>query len=242
MAKRYGMVIDLRRCIGCHACSVACKQENNVPVTAFRTWVKQVEKGRYPNVRKVSLPSLCNHCEKPICVQNCPVQASYQREDGIVLIDYDRCIGCKYCIASCPYDVRFVNPIRGVVEKCTFCVHRVDKGQQPACVETCMVKARTFGDLNDPKSEVSRLIATYPSSPLKPDSGTEPRVYYLFPDQFVMDSRGTDPRYVKYYHRDLKEELSLSEHDIKERSKTLKGISGADRFYDYRIGSNRPIR
>ncbi len=236
------MVIDLRRCIGCHACSVACKQENNVPITAYRTWVKQVEKGRYPNVRKVSLPALCNHCDKPICVQNCPVQASYQREDGIVLIDYDRCIGCKYCIASCPYDVRFVNPIRGTVEKCTFCVHRVDRGQVPACVETCVAKARTFGDLTDPTSEVSRLIATHPSSPLKPDSGTEPQVYYLFPDHFLMDTRGTDANYIKYYHRDVKDELSLDEHDIKERSKTLKGISRADRFYDYRIDSNRPIR
>ena len=112
---RYSMVIDLRRCVGCHACTVACKQENNVHLTAFRTWVKQIEKGSYPNVRKMSLPSICNHCDKPICVQNCPVGASYQRADGVVLIDYDRCIGCKYCIASCPYDVRFVNPVRKTV-------------------------------------------------------------------------------------------------------------------------------
>jgi len=240
--KRYVMVIDLRRCVGCQACTVACKQENNVPLTAFRTWVKQIEKGRYPNVRKVSLPSLCNHCEKPICVQNCPVQASYQREDGIVLIDYDRCIGCKYCIASCPYDVRFVNPLRKTVEKCTFCVHRVDRGEKPACVETCMAKARTFGDLNDPNSDVSRLIADFPVSPLKPDSGTVPRVFYVYPDELAMETHGTDAKYIKYYHRDLKQEISLNEDDIRERHKILEGVSRADRFYDYRIGSNRPIR
>lgn len=242
MAKRYVMVIDLRRCVGCHACSVACKQENNVPIATFRAWVKQVEKGEYPNVRKLSLPSLCNHCARPICVQNCPVQASYQREDGIVLVDYDRCIGCKYCIASCPYDARFVNPVRKVVEKCTFCVHRVERGQQPACVETCMTKARTFGDMNDPQSEVSKLIATNPVSPFKPDSGTEPQVFYIFPDQFVMDRRGTDPQYIRYYHRDLKEEVGLSEEDVRERYKILEGLSYADRFYDYRLASNQPIR
>ena len=242
MAKRYVMVIDLRRCVGCQACTIACQQENNVHITAFRAWVKQVEKGTYPNVRKLSLPVLCNQCERPICVQNCPVQATYQRDDGIVLIDYDRCIGCKYCIASCPYDVRFVNPVRKVVEKCTFCAHRVDRGDQPACVETCMPKARIFGDLNDPESEVARIIDTTPVVVLKPDVGTNPRVFYVFPDQFLMETHGTDAEYVRYYHRRMNEEISLSEEDIKERHKILAGVSRADRFYDYRIDSNRPIR
>lgn len=242
MVKRYVMVIDLRRCVGCQACSIACQQENNVHITAFRTWVKQVEKGAYPHVRKVSMPVLCNQCDRPICVQNCPVGASYQREDGIVLIDYDRCIGCKYCIASCPYDVRFVNPVRKVVEKCTFCVHRTERGQEPACVTTCMAKARVFGDMNDPESEAAKLVHTLPVSVLKPENGTKPQVYYIFPDNLAAETQATDPRYMRYYLRRMNEEISLTEEDIQERHGVLAGVSRADRFYDYRIDSNRPIR
>lgn len=187
---RYAMVIDLRRCIGCHSCSVACKSENSVPLRVYRTWVKQVEKGRYPGVSKHFLPILCNNCENPICLQNCPTKATYRREDGIIMVDEHRCIGCKYCIYSCPYDVRYVNPLKRYVQKCYWCFHRVDAGLQPACVDTCPARARVFGDLNDPNNEVSRLIATHSVQVLKPERGTLPQVYYIGADLLTMKARG----------------------------------------------------
>jgi tetrathionate reductase subunit B len=184
---RYGMVIDLRKCMGCNTCSVSCKVENDVPPGVFRSWVKVVEKGTYPNVRRSFLPVLCNNCENPICLQNCPVKATWQREDGIVIVDPHRCIGCKYCIASCPYNVRHINPIRKIVQKCTFCHHRVDAGLQPACVESCPPGARIFGDLNDPDSEISKLLAENATQVLKPEMGTDPRVFYIAADKAAMD-------------------------------------------------------
>ncbi|MBI5182909.1 MAG: 4Fe-4S dicluster domain-containing protein [Nitrospinae bacterium] len=184
---RYGFLIDLRRCIGCHTCSVSCKAENDVPLKVFRSWVKIIEKGRYPNVSRSFLPSLCNNCDNPICLKNCPVKATWQRDDGIVMIDEHRCIGCKYCMASCPYDVRHVNPLKRYVQKCYWCYHRVDKRVAPACVEVCIGRARIFGDINDPNSEISQLIATNPVQVLKPEMATEPRVYYIGLDLDVMD-------------------------------------------------------
>ena len=180
--KRYAMVIDLRRCLGCHACSVACKAEFNVPLGVWRSWVKQVERGKFPNTQRHFMPRLCNHCDKPACVEACPTKASYQREDGVVLIREERCIGCKLCIAACPYDARFLHPDKKIVNKCTFCVHRVDHDLVPACVNTCQGKARIFGDLNDPTSEVARLVAREPVQVLKPKLGTEPRVFYIASD------------------------------------------------------------
>ncbi|MBI5167682.1 MAG: 4Fe-4S dicluster domain-containing protein [candidate division NC10 bacterium] len=187
---RYAMVIDLRRCIGCHSCSVACKSENSVPLGVYRTWVKQVEKGRYPQVSKHFLPTLCNNCENPICLQNCPTKATYRRDDGIIMVDEHRCIGCKYCIYSCPYDVRYVNPLKRYVQKCYWCFHRVDAGLEPACVDTCPARARIFGDINDPNSEVARLIATNPVQVLKPEKATIPQVYYIGADFQTMKARG----------------------------------------------------
>lgn len=184
---RYGMAIDLRKCMGCNTCSVSCKVENDVPPGVSRSWVKVIEKGTYPNVRRSFLPALCNNCENPICLQNCPVNATWQRDDGIVMIDPHRCIGCKYCIASCPYNVRHVNPIKKIVQKCTFCHHRVDAGLQPACVESCPPGARVFGDLNDPGSEISKLLAENATQVLKPEMGTEPRVFYIAADKDAMD-------------------------------------------------------
>jgi Fe-S-cluster-containing dehydrogenase component len=185
--KRYAMVIDLRRCIGCDACMVACKAEFDVPLGVFRTWVPYRVVGTYPNVRKHFMPRLCNHCEDPPCVRACPVGATYVVEDGgFVLQRYERCIGCKACMASCPYNARFMLPksrtytdITSVVDKCTFCHHRVTQGLTPACVQTCIGRARIFGDLNDPASEVSHLVSTLPTQVLRPEEGTKPHVFYI---------------------------------------------------------------
>jgi len=176
---RYGMVIDLRRCIGCHTCSVACKNENNVPLGVWRSWVKQIERGLYPQVRKFFLPLLCNNCERPICVTVCPVIATYKQKDGVVHIDPHRCIGCRYCMAACPYGVRHINPIKKVAEKCEFCIHLVEKGIQPACVTACPSGARIFGNLKDPNSEVAKLLALNPLQVVKPEMGTVPQVFYI---------------------------------------------------------------
>jgi tetrathionate reductase subunit B len=180
---RYGMLIDLRRCIGCHACTVSCKAEFDVPLGATRSWVEYIEKGDYPNVSRHFLPRLCNHCRHPQCVDVCPTGATWKREeDGIVVIDPDICIGCKYCIQACPYDARFINPVTGSADKCDFCLHRVLQGLVPSCVNACIGDARIFGDLNDPDSEISRMIATNPVTVLRPEKGTEPNVYYIGAD------------------------------------------------------------
>lgn len=192
-SKRYAMLIDLRRCIGCHTCSVTCKSINNVPLGVWRSWVKQIEKGTYPQVTKSFLPLLCNQCENPVCVTVCPTKASYRREDGIVLIDPHRCIGCRYCMAACPYDVRYVNPLKRIVQKCDFCVHRIDAGIPPACVEACPVNARIFGDLNDPNSDIAKLIATNPVNVLKPEMATKPHIFYIGADMEVMEAKGGAP-------------------------------------------------
>jgi Fe-S-cluster-containing dehydrogenase component len=189
--KRYAMVIDLRRCIGCDACMTACKAEFDVPLGVFRTWVPYKVVGTYPNVKKQFLPRLCNHCDDPPCVRACPVGATYKMEDGgFVLQIYERCIGCKACMAACPYNARFMLPkhrtytdITSVVDKCTFCHHRVTQGLAPACVVTCIGRSRIFGDMNDPQSEVARLVANMPSQVLRPEEGTKPHVFYIGADR-----------------------------------------------------------
>jgi len=192
---QYGMLIDTRRCIGCHSCTVACKAEYDVPLGSSRSWVAYVEKGDYPNVSRNFLPQLCNHCSTPYCVPVCPTvpRATYKREeDGIVVVDSDLCIGCKNCVQACPYEARFMNPVTGVADKCDFCVHRVSQGLTPACVETCIGGARIFGDLNDPDSEISRMIATNTVSVLKPKIGTQPNVFYIAADDPDELDRGTN--------------------------------------------------
>jgi len=191
-AARYGMVIDLRRCTGCRACVVACKAEHGVRLGGFRTWVSEKETGEYPAVSRHFLPALCNHCDDPPCRRVCPTGATYKRDDGIVAIDHDLCIGCRHCMGACPYSARYFNPLHdpegeaafparthGTVDKCDFCLHRVENGVVPACVNTCPMNARIFGDLNDPGSEVSRLLKDAPGATLLPGLGTGPRVYYV---------------------------------------------------------------
>jgi tetrathionate reductase subunit B len=177
--KRWVMLIDLRKCVGCQACTAACKFENNIPEGSFRTWVPDVELGTYPNTRRAFLPRQCNQCERPSCIEVCPAGATWQRKDGIVVIDYDKCWGCGACVDACPYDARFINPVTKTADKCNFCAQRVDQGLLPACVESCVGGARQFGDLKDPNDPVTRQIMTVPVQVLKPDTGNQPRVFYI---------------------------------------------------------------
>jgi tetrathionate reductase subunit B len=179
----YGMVIDLRRCIGCHACTVVCKMENAVPEGFFRSWVVEADKGNYPNVTRIKLPRLCNQCEKAPCEQVCPVKATHRGAGGVVVIDEKKCIGCRYCISACTYDARYLNPKKGTADKCDLCLDRVSAGFMPACVSTCVAHARFFGDLNDPNSEVSKLISENSYQVLHPELGTKPSVYYIGLDE-----------------------------------------------------------
>jgi Fe-S-cluster-containing dehydrogenase component len=177
---RFAMVIDPRLCIDCKACMVACTAENGVPLGKHRNWVQSRLEGRYPELSMRIEPGQCMHCDDPPCVQVCPTGASYiGRMGGVVRIDAERCIGCRYCMQACPYDARYYDEERGVVDKCTFCAHRVAAGRQPACVETCPTKARVFGDLDDPDSEASRLLRTHAAERKKPEAGTGPNLYYI---------------------------------------------------------------
>jgi Fe-S-cluster-containing dehydrogenase component len=207
----YGFVVDSTKCIGCGRCVRACKLENEVPLEPFffRTWVERYiwlkgEEEPYvdsPNggfegfpviydekaIRKsYFVPKLCNQCDRPPCVQVCPVGATYKTEDGVVLVDEKYCIGCRYCIQACPYGARYLYPFngpresrRGTADKCTWCYHRITRGLKPACVEACPVGARKFGDLEDPDDEINRLLDENRISVLKPEQGTKPKVFYI---------------------------------------------------------------
>ena len=176
--KRYGMAVDTRRCVGCNACVIACKTENGLPSGGFRDWITTDVQGTFPNLSMEIRSERCNHCSEPSCVDACPTGASHVNEGGIVGVDRNKCTGCKACIAACPYDARYVHPA-GYVDKCTFCLHLVRRGLLPACVTTCPTKALTFGDLADPESAVSRLIASRRNKVLKPESGNKPNVFFL---------------------------------------------------------------
>lgn len=175
----YGFVIDNTRCIGCHACSTACKSENEVPLGVHRTWVKYVEHGAYPDVTRTFQVTRCNHCENPPCVRICPVTAMYQREDGIVEFDKDVCIGCKACMQACPYDAIHIDPDTHTAAKCHFCAHRIDAGLEPACAVVCPTEAIIAGDLDDPMSRIAQTVAANRVTVRKPEQGTAPKVLYI---------------------------------------------------------------
>lgn len=176
---RYGMAIDTRRCLNCEACVVACKAENEVPTGQSRNWVREEETGTYPAVGVRIVPGQCMQCDDPPCVRLCPTGASFISREGVVLVNADDCIGCRYCATACPYDARYFHEESGTVDKCTFCLHRVAQGLQPACVLTCPARARTFGDLDDPTSEVARIVAARNGQPERPEAGTRPKIFYL---------------------------------------------------------------
>jgi molybdopterin-containing oxidoreductase family iron-sulfur binding subunit len=205
---KYGMVIDLSKCSGCMSCDVACKRENFTPPGVHWSKVHIYETGTFPNSKLRALPTHCMHCEEPACLQACPTGATAKRADGVVFIDPERCVGCGYCAMACPYEARVLNretprpyhpsydftPFekigyfqrlgvvehgKGVIEKCTFCLHRLEQGGQPACVDTCPAGARVFGDLDDPDSEVVRLLTAKKATARLEELGTKPKVLYV---------------------------------------------------------------
>lgn len=180
-------VIDQTKCIGCHACSVACKSENLVPLGVNRTYVKAVETGIYPEVRRNFQVTRCNQCENPPCVAICPTGAMYQRSDGIVDFDKSICIGCKACMAACPYDAIFINPDDHTAEKCNFCAHRLEVGLEPACVTICPTEAILIGDINNPNDKVSKIVNRSPVSVRRPEKSTRPKLYYNGAHESTLD-------------------------------------------------------
>jgi Fe-S-cluster-containing dehydrogenase component/formate-dependent nitrite reductase membrane component NrfD len=183
---RYGFVIDQRKCIGCHACTVACKEENQVPLGVNRTWVKYIEKGVFPDTRRYFSVLRCNHCNNAPCVAICPTVALYRRPDGIVDFDRDRCIGCKSCMQACPYDALYIDPETQTAAKCHYCAHRVEVGLEPACVIVCPVQAIIAGDLDDPRTTIARLVASQQTQVRKPEKGTQPKLFYLGADEAAL--------------------------------------------------------
>ncbi len=184
---RYGKVIDHGRCIGCHACTTACRSENDVPLGVTRTYVKSVDVGTYPEARRSFQVTRCNQCENPPCVAACPTHAIHQRADGIVDIDHRACIGCKACMAACPYDAIFINPETHTAEKCNLCAHRLEVGLEPACVVVCPVEAIIVGDLDDPSSRVSQAVARVPVTVRRPEKGTVPKLFYIGATEATLD-------------------------------------------------------
>ncbi|MBI4615001.1 MAG: 4Fe-4S dicluster domain-containing protein [Planctomycetes bacterium] len=182
-----GFVIDQSRCIGCHACTVACKAENHVPLGSFRTWVKYVESGEFPVVRRSFAVLRCNQCTAAPCVEICPVAALSKRSDGIVDVDPRFCIGCKACMQACPYDALYLNESTGTAQKCHFCAHRAELGLAPACAVVCPTEAIVPGDFHDPASAVARLKAGGNLSARKLEAGTGPNVLYKEADAAAID-------------------------------------------------------
>jgi tetrathionate reductase subunit B len=182
LAKQYGMVIQIAKCIGCQACTVACKFQNEVPDGQYRTISPGIGPiGTYPKVALHFVKEACQMCKNAPCVHVCPTKASHYDENGLVMIDPDKCVGCKYCLTACPYDARFINAKTGAADKCTFCfAERVSQGLNPACVSTCVGGALSFGDVNDPASDVAKILAQSKAEFRKVELGTQPSIYYIY--------------------------------------------------------------
>ena len=189
----YAFLIDNRRCIGCHACSVACKVEHEVPLGVARTWVKYIEKGTFPETRRTFTVTRCNHCADAPCVEICPTTALYQRHDGIVDFDNERCIGCKACMQGCPYDALYIDPRTETAAKCNFCAHKVEVGLEPPCVTVCPTQAIVAGDLDDPQSRIVHMTSRLPLQVRKPEKGTRPKVFYVEADAAALVPAAAPP-------------------------------------------------
>jgi len=182
----YGFAIDLPKCIGCHACTIACKAEHQIPVGVNRCWVKTVEKGTFPDTRRFFFPVLCNQCDDAPCAKICPTNALFKRRDGIVDLNGDACIGCRACMVACPYDQLFIDPNTHTAEKCNFCANRVENKLLPSCVSVCPTQCRIFGDLDDPTSEVAQIAQRQAITVRKPEKGTQPKVFYIGAEDSAM--------------------------------------------------------
>ena len=193
--KRYGMLIDLETCIGCHACTVSCKIENEVAEGNFNTWVEEWDEGDYPDVARVKLPKMCNHCIDAPCIPVCPVDATYAIDGGAVVIDEETCIGCGACVEACPYDARYMDEETKKAGKCTFCIQRAEAGMVPACVSSCVSHARIFGDLNNPDSEISKKFKENDVHGLKEDLKLDLAVKYIGLDKILKDGKEPEDRY-----------------------------------------------
>lgn len=191
---RIGFAIDNRACIGCHACTVACKAEHLVPLGVNRTWVKYIEKGAFPQTRRHFSVQRCNHCEDAPCVEICPVTSLYTRPDGIVDFDSDRCIGCKACMQACPYDALYLDPQTQTAAKCNYCTHRVDAGFEPACVVVCPVEAIVSGDLDDPDSRIAQLDRAQKVQYPRVEKGTRPKLFYVGGETAAIDPNAAPPQ------------------------------------------------
>ena len=189
---KYGFIIDNRKCIGCHACTTACKSEHDVAVGVNRTYVKQVEKGEFPDTRRIFSVMRCNHCTDAPCVEICPTEALFTREDGIVDFDNNRCIGCKSCMQACPYDALYIDPDTHTAAKCNYCAHRVDVGREPACVTVCPEHAIIAGDMENANTEISQLLARQQVKVRKPEKGTNPNLFYIDGDDASLNPEATD--------------------------------------------------
>lgn len=234
----YAWVIDQRKCIGCHACTTACKSENEVPLSVDRTWVKYVEKGAFPNAQRHFGVLRCNHCANPPCVHICPTTAMFQRPDGIVEFDKDACIGCKACVAACPYDAIYIDPENGTAAKCNFCSHRLDVGLEPACVVVCPEEALIFGDLDNPLSKVSQLVGREKTQVRKPEKNTDPKCFYIGADEAVLNpdvqTHDQSGLYMWSLQRKEKHGASLDNNEPSglPLSAALNAVTGARVAYD----------
>ncbi len=241
----FGFVIDNRKCIGCHACTVACKSEHQVPVGVNRTWVKYIEKGEFPDTRRLFSVMRCNHCADAPCVEICPTTALYTRADGIVDFDNRRCIGCKACTQACPYDAIFMEPENHTASKCNYCTHRVDIGLEPACVVVCPEHAIISGDMDNPETEISQLLAREAVSVRKPEKGTDPKLFYIDGDKvslnptaantetdYMWSSQATGVGHFAKYAEDRIAKSPLQEEVKKQNFVQIEPRKKARRVYD----------